>query len=79
MPKLTPTKLFLKDLEAFQKNAQLRRKIAKTLSFLQENPLHPGLHIERIVNDPSAWSVRVDRRYRISLEPERCHESGAPE
>jgi hypothetical protein len=47
------------------------------LAFLQENPFHPGLHIERIINDQTAWSVRVDERYRISLDPEAYNDPGS--
>ena len=79
MPKLTLTELFLKDLESLKSNKQLWKKITKTLAFLEENPLHPGLHIERIINDPTAWSLRVDKRYRISFEPEKHHHSGNPD
>jgi hypothetical protein len=79
MPELIPTKLFLKDIDTFVSNQPVRRKILKALAFLQENPFHPGLHLERIINDPTAWSVRVDRRYRISLDPQAHQSSGAPD
>ena len=57
----------------------MQKKIAKTLRFLENNPLHPGLKLERIVNDAKAWSVRVDRRYRVSFEPEAFLPSGNPD
>jgi len=79
MPDLTPTKLFLKDIDALASNRLVQGKILKALVFLQENPFHPGLHIERIINDPTAWSVRVDRRYRISIDPKTYQSSGAPD
>jgi hypothetical protein len=79
MPQLIPTKLFLKDVEGFRSNTILRKKVAKALSLLEANPLHPGLHLERIVNDPFAWSVRVDGRYRLSLDPGGYHPAGNPE
>jgi len=79
VPKLTPSKLFVKDTEALKSNSILLKKIAKALALLEENPFHPGLHIERIINDPRAWSVRVDKRYRISLEPELYHTEGNPD
>ena len=79
MPKLTTSKLFVKDVEAVRSNSILVGKISKTLALLEENPLHPGLHIERIVNDPTAWSVRLDKRYRISLELELYHKGGNPD
>lgn len=78
MPELVPTKKFLEDIEVFCKNQILRKKIAKTLNLLSQNPLHPGLNLERIVNDPTAWSVRVDKRYRISFDPQKILPSGSP-
>jgi len=79
MPQLIPTKLFLKDLEQFKSNAISRKKIAKALAQLELNPLHPRLHLERIVNDPSAWSARVDVRYRLSFDPGGYLPAGNPE
>ena len=69
MLRLVPSKKFVKDLKVFEKNTILQKKIAKTLSILKSNPKHPGLNLERIINDKSAWSIRVDRNYRISIEP----------
>ena len=69
MINLTPSKNFLKDTNAFKKNAIMRKKIVKALKLLQSNPQHPGLNLERFVNDKTAWSIRVDRKYRISIEP----------
>ena len=69
MLRLVPSKKFVKDLKVFEKNPILQKKIAKTLSILKSNPKHPGLSLERIINDKSAWSIRVDRNYRISIEP----------
>ena len=69
MPQLIPSKKFLKDLETFKKQKVLRKKIAKKLSLLESNPRHPGLNLERIINDKTAWSIRVDKNYRISIEP----------
>lgn len=48
---------------------------AKTLSFLENNPLH----LERIVNDSSARSIRVDRIYRIALDPAKYLLGGNPD
>lgn len=79
MPQLTPTKLFLKDLEQFRSNKVLLKKIVKTLALLEANPLHPGLHLERIINDRCAWSVRVDGRYRLSLDPGNHLPAGNPD
>jgi len=79
MSKLIPSKKFLEDIEKIRSNVVLRKKIAKTLSQLENNPLHPGLHLERIVNDPTAWSVRIDRRYRISFDPGKLLPAGNPD
>ena len=76
MLEIIPNKKFLKDLDKFYPNPNMRKKISKTLVQLQDDPFHPGLHLERIVNDPSAWSIRVDRKYRISIEPEKQLASG---
>ena len=79
MPDLLPSRKFLEDVEVFRSNLILRKKIAKTLNLLEKNPLHLGLNLERIVNDPTAWSVRVDRRYRISFDPLKFLSSGSPD
>ncbi len=79
MPQLIPNKKFVSDLEKLKKNKVLVKKLAKTLKLLETNPFHPGLNIERITNDPSAWSARVDKKYRISFEPSAWQKSGAPD
>jgi len=79
MPLLVPSKKFLDDIEVFRLNLVLRKKIAKALSFLEHDPFHPGLSLERIINDPTAWSIRVDKRYRISFDPTKFLPSGNPE
>lgn len=79
MPELIPSKKFLQDIEALKSQKVIIRKIAKALAFLEANPHHPGLHLERIINDPNAWSIRVDRSYRISFDPERLLPSGVPD
>ena len=79
MPKLIPSKKFIDDAERFRSNAAMRKKIAKALALLEANPLHPGLHLERIVNDPSAWSARVDGRYRLSFDPGGYLPAGNPD
>ncbi len=79
MPKLIPSNKFLADAQRFARNSVLRGTLAKVLLQLEANPAQPGLHIERIVNDPSAWSARVDSRYRLSFEPGARHENGFPD
>ena len=79
MPRLIPSKCFLKDAEQVHSNAILRKKLAKALALLEANPLHPGLHLERVINDPSAWSARVDGRYRLSFDPGGYHPAGNPD
>jgi hypothetical protein len=79
MPQLTATKLFIKELEQFGSNKVLLKKIAKALALLEADPLYPGLHLERIINDSSAWSARVDGRYRLSLDPGCYSPAGNPD
>ncbi len=79
MPSLIPSKRFLEDAEAFRADSVLRKKLAKTLRLLEMNPRHPGLHSERIMNDPKAWSVRIDQRYRLSYEPTAYLPAGNPD
>ncbi|MFO7875216.1 MAG: hypothetical protein R6U55_01360 [Desulfovermiculus sp.] len=79
MPEMIPSKKFSADLEKLKSNKALIKKVAKCLIFLEVNPFHPGLHIERISNDPSAWSARVDKMYRISFEPSAYLPSGSPD
>lgn len=79
MPPLIPTNHFLNDLERFRLNSLLRKKITKAMVLLGTNPLHPGLHLERIVNDPTAWSARIDGRYRFSLDPSGYRPGGNPD
>jgi hypothetical protein len=79
MPKLIPSEKFIKDAERFRRQPDIIKKIAKTLSLLEGNPLHPGLHLERIVNDPTAWAVLVDQRYRLSLDPGKILPAGNPD
>jgi hypothetical protein len=79
MPELIPSKKFLDDIEALKSQKVVIKKIAKALAFMEANPHHPGLNLERIINDPSAWSIRVDSRYRISFDPGRLLSSGVPD
>ena len=79
MPALIPSKKFLEDVERFRSNPAVRKKLTKALSLLTDNPQHPGLNLERIVNDPTAWAVRLDRRYRLSFDPGKHLPSGSPD
>lgn len=79
MPTLIPTKSFIKDAEQFRSNIAIRKKIAKLMALLESNPQHPGLHIERIINDSTAWSARVDGRYRLSFDPGGYHQASNPD
>jgi len=79
MPELIPNKKFISDLEKFKHQKALLKKIVKTINFLEEDPWHPGLRIERIKNDPTAWSVRVDKMHIISFEPVAFLTTGLPD
>ena len=79
MPNLIPSRKFLEDAEAFRLDPVLGKKLAKALHLLETNPWHPGLHLERIINDPNAWSVRIDQRYRLSFDPTAYLPAGNPD
>ncbi|MDY0300634.1 MAG: hypothetical protein RBQ99_03490 [Trichlorobacter sp.] len=79
MPALIPSSKFLDDVAKFRSNTIMRKKIAKALALLEANPLHPGLHLERIINDATAWSARVDGRYRLSFDPGKWLPAGNPD
>ena len=79
MPNLIPSKKFLHDIDAFQSDLPLRKNLAKALTILESNPLHTGLKLERNINAPSAWSIRIARRYRIAFEPRQYLSSGNPD
>ena len=51
MPELIPNKKFISDLEGFRQQKTILKKIAKAVNFLENAPTHPGLRIERIIND----------------------------
>ena len=79
MPQLIPSAEFLEDLEQLKNEKTLRKAIASKLFLLGKNPLDPGINIERIINDSSAWAVRLDIRHRISFEPTKYLLSGSPD
>ena len=79
MPNLIPSQKFLEDAEALRADPVLRKKLAKALRLLEMNPRHPSLHLERIINDSKAWSVRIDQRYRLSFDPTSYLPAGNPD
>ena len=79
MPKLIPSNKFIDDAERLGKNAVLRSKLIKALAQLERDPSYPGLRIERIANDPTAWSARIDGRYRLSFDPGARMKNGFPD
>ncbi|HCM28214.1 MAG: hypothetical protein A2Z99_15670 [Treponema sp. GWB1_62_6] len=66
-------------MEQLGKNKVLRSKLGKALASLERDPHYPGLRIERITNDPSAWSARIDSRYRLSFDISTYQANGAPD
>ncbi len=47
-------------------SAAVQKRAAKQKALLEVNPLHPSLHIEKLVpKHKELWSMRVDRSYRI--------------
>jgi hypothetical protein len=79
MPNLIPSRKFLEDAEAFRCDPVLRKNLTKALRLLETNPMHPGLQPERIINDPTAWSIRIDQRYRLSFDPGVYRPAGNPD
>ena len=48
---------------------QIQKKVDKTpQKYAQDNP---GLHLEKIEGTRDIWSIRVDRRYRLSFQRRR--------
>jgi len=44
----------------------VQKRAAKQKALLEVNPLHPSLHIEKLVpRQKELWSMRVDHSYRI--------------
>ena len=78
MPQLIPSRKFLDDAESWRPDPLRKKKLAKALHLLETNPLHPRLHLERITNDSSAWSIRIDERYRLSFDPTGYMPAGNP-
>ena len=48
--------------------AQIKRKAKKTFRFLEQNPWHPSLHIEKIDIKRNIWSGRIDQSYRFTFQ-----------
>jgi mRNA-degrading endonuclease RelE of RelBE toxin-antitoxin system len=46
---------------------RIRSRATDALGRLVENPQYPGLNLERIVGWENAYSIRVNRQYRILL------------
>lgn len=60
---LTSSK-FTRELEKFVKNDKSRAKaVKKALNLLINNPLSPGLNIEKITTE--IWTIRIDKGNRI--------------
>ncbi len=59
------TKVFKKDY--LRLPGPVRKAAAKQIAQLLIDHTHPSLHLEAIRGHPDLFSVRVDRRYRMSL------------
>ena len=44
--------------------AAVRRAARDAYRQFMSDPSHPGLHFQRLFNDPIYWSVRVSRNHR---------------
>ena len=56
--------------KAYQKlPTHIQQKVKKALRFLDENPRHPSLQIEKIKGRPdNIYEGRVDEKYRFSFQ-----------
>ena len=67
--KIGRTEAFKKDYHALP--ATVRKAANKQIAQLLIDHTHPSLRIEGIAGHKGVFSVRVDRRYRMSLSFER--------
>jgi mRNA-degrading endonuclease RelE of RelBE toxin-antitoxin system len=45
---------------------RIQQRADKQKSLFEENPLHPSLHVEKLVpKQKQLWSMRIDRTHRI--------------
>lgn len=63
--KIGRTAAFKKDYESLPPN--VRKAAAKQIAQLLIDHTHPSLRLEAIVGRKGLFSVRVDKRYRMSL------------
>jgi plasmid maintenance system killer protein len=48
--------------------SQLQSRAEKTLEQLAVNPRYPSLRLEKLRGTSNSWSVRVNRKIRITLQ-----------
>lgn len=59
------TTQYQKQLSKFVKNNNQRAEaLIKTLDLFAQNPAHPSLNLEKLVNN-TTWTVRIDKGNRI--------------
>jgi len=70
MPQLEPTEYFEGASENLPK--EQKKKLAKALRFLADNPRHPGLRTKPIKGLPKSWAkiyeARIDDDYRLTYQ-----------
>lgn len=64
---LIPSLRFYRDLGKLEKNNErLKKSIAKTMGYLQNNPHHPSLRLHKLSGE-SAYSVSVTMSIRMII------------
>lgn len=47
---------------------QEKHSVTKAITFLGENPRHPGLHVKKMEGSKNIWEARVSRKLRMTFE-----------
>ena len=51
-----------------RKSPDEREKLEKTLSLLESNPRHPGLHTHKVQGTVNIFECYIDDSYRVTFE-----------
>jgi len=51
-----------------KKPPEQKEKLDKTLSLLETNPRHPGLHTHKVQGTPHIFECYMDDSYRVTFE-----------
>ncbi|MFN0117027.1 MAG: type II toxin-antitoxin system RelE family toxin [Elusimicrobiota bacterium] len=47
---------------------KIKKKVNKALFFMEKNPRHPSLNVEKLEGNENIWSGRIDRDYRFTFQ-----------